>query len=85
MNGGAGGILHDNFAIFDARLVLTSSYNWSTAAEENNDENAEFIRNTSVTRAFQTNFNLMWSTPVNGRTADCFHDTDITASTLRSA
>src|SRR5262249_27301900 len=50
------------FAIFDGRLVLTGSYNWSTAAEEDNDENAVFIRNPSVIQAFQTNFNLIWST-----------------------
>jgi len=30
----------------DGRLVFTGSYNWSTNAEENNDENAVFIRNT---------------------------------------
>jgi len=60
-SGGGGGILHDKFAIFDKRLLLTGSYNWSTNAEEN-DENAVFIRNTSVIEAFQTNFNLMWST-----------------------
>src|SRR5262249_7900570 len=60
-NGGGGGILHDKFAIFDGRLVLTGSYNWSTAAEDDNDENAVFIRNTSVIAAFQTNFNLMLS------------------------
>jgi phosphatidylserine/phosphatidylglycerophosphate/cardiolipin synthase-like enzyme len=61
-NGGGGGILHDKFAIFDGRLVLTGSYNWSTAAEEDNDENAVFICERSVIQAFQTNFNLMWST-----------------------
>ena len=61
-NGGGGGILHDKFAIFDGRVLLTGSYNWSTNAEENNDENAIFIRNSSVLSAFQTNFDAMWST-----------------------
>jgi len=61
-DGGGGGILHDKFAIFDGRLVFTGSYNWSTNAEENNDENAIFIRNTAVIAAFQTTFNSMWST-----------------------
>jgi phosphatidylserine/phosphatidylglycerophosphate/cardiolipin synthase-like enzyme len=61
-NGGGGGILHDKYAIFDGRLLVTGSYNWSTNAEENNDENAVFMRSTSVISAFQTNFNSMWST-----------------------
>jgi hypothetical protein len=60
-NGGGGGILHDKYAIFDGRLLVTGSYNWSTNAEENNDENAVFIRDRAVIAAFQTNFNSMWS------------------------
>ncbi len=59
--GGGGGILHDKYAIFDGRLLLTGSYNWSTSTEDSNDENAVFIRNTSVIAAFQSNFNSMWS------------------------
>lgn|SRR5215510_13555718 len=54
----AAAILHDKFAIFDGRLLFTGSYNWSTNAEENNDENAVFLRNTSVIAAFQTTFNF---------------------------
>ena len=60
--GGGGGILHHKYAIFDGRLLLTGSYNWSTNAEENNDENAVFIRDAGVIAAFQTNFNSMWNT-----------------------
>ncbi|HYR87951.1 MAG TPA: phospholipase D-like domain-containing protein [Terriglobia bacterium] len=47
-NGGGGGILHDKYAIIDGRILVTGSYNWSTNAEEDNDENAVFIRNASV-------------------------------------
>ena len=60
-NGGGGGILHDKYAVFDGRMLVTGSYNWSTNAEENNDENAVFIRDRAVIAAFQTNFNAMWS------------------------
>ena len=48
--------------IFDGRVLLTGSYNWSTNAEENSDENAVFIRNSPVIAAYQSNFNAMWST-----------------------
>jgi hypothetical protein len=61
-NGGSGGILHHKYAIFDGRLLVTGSYNWSTNAEENNDENALFIRDRSVIEAFKKNFDAMWST-----------------------
>lgn len=48
-------------AILDGRILVTGSYNWSLNAEENNDENAVFIRDASVISAFQSNFNAMWS------------------------
>ena len=38
----------------------SSCYNWSANAEDNNDENAVFIRDRQVISAFQTNFNSMW-------------------------
>lgn len=60
-NGGSGGIMHNKFAIFDGRVLLTGSYNWSANAEQNNDENAVFIRDMRVISAFQANFNSMWS------------------------
>jgi phosphatidylserine/phosphatidylglycerophosphate/cardiolipin synthase-like enzyme len=54
------------YATFDSRLLFTGGYNWSTSAEENNDENAVFIRDTSVIAAFQTNFNSMWAARETG-------------------
>ena len=41
--------------------IVTGSYNWSANAEDNNDENAVFIRNSSVIAVFQSNFNTVWS------------------------
>jgi len=42
-------------------MDVTGGYNWSTNAEENNDENAVFVRDKAVIAAFQSNFNSMWS------------------------
>jgi phosphatidylserine/phosphatidylglycerophosphate/cardiolipin synthase-like enzyme len=55
-NGGGGGIMHNKAAIFDRRILLTGSYNWSNAAEQSNDENAIFIRTPSVIAAYQSIF-----------------------------
>ena len=60
--GGSGGLMHNKYAIFDGRVLLTGSYNWSANAEDNSDENAVFIRDRGVIAAFQTNFSSMWST-----------------------
>lgn len=61
-DGGGGGIMHNKVAIFDGRVLFTGSYNWSTAAEENNDENAIFLRNPAVIAAYQSAFNSLWAT-----------------------
>jgi phosphatidylserine/phosphatidylglycerophosphate/cardiolipin synthase-like enzyme len=53
--------MHDKYAIFDGRVLMTGSYNWSANAEQDNDENAVFIRDRSVISSFQQNFNAMWS------------------------
>ena len=34
---------HHKFAIFDGRLLVTGSYNWTDAAESRNLENALFL------------------------------------------
>jgi hypothetical protein len=61
-NGGDGGIMHNKVAIFDGQVLLTGSYNWSTAAELSNDENALFIRTPAVIAAYQSTFNSLWAT-----------------------
>jgi hypothetical protein len=59
-NGSDGGIMHNKYAIFDGRLLVTGSYNWSANAEDDNDENAIFIRDAALISAFQANFNKLW-------------------------
>jgi phosphatidylserine/phosphatidylglycerophosphate/cardiolipin synthase-like enzyme len=54
--------MHDKVAIFDRFLLLTGSYNWSTAAEKENDENAIFIRTPSLVAAYQSTFDDLWLT-----------------------
>ena len=56
------GIMHNKYAIFDGRLLLTGSYNWSEAAETKNFENAIFISDTTTIFSYQSNFNSIWNT-----------------------
>lgn len=37
------GIMHHKFAIFDGRLLVTGSYNWTDSAEAQNFENVLFL------------------------------------------
>jgi phosphatidylserine/phosphatidylglycerophosphate/cardiolipin synthase-like enzyme len=61
IEGTGGGIMHDKYAIFDHRLLLTGSYNWSTAAEDDNDENALFIVDQSLVAAYGSAFEALWT------------------------
>ncbi len=51
-----GSLLHHKFGVIDYQstdaVVITGSYNWSTAAQFTNDENSLFIHNQEIARRF---------------------------------
>ena len=60
---GKNGLMHNKFAIFDGRLLLTGSYNWTETAEYYNYENALFLDNKSLVEEYQKEFELLWTLP----------------------
>ena len=52
--------MHHKFAIFDQRITLTGSYNWTRSAAENNEENILVTHDARITRRFQEEFNQLW-------------------------
>lgn len=59
------GIMHNKFAIFDGKLMVTGSYNWTNNAERFNYENAIFITDSNVIGAYQKEFDKMWKSAPN--------------------
>ena len=55
------GIMHNKFAIFDNKLLVTGSYNWTNNAEHFNYENAIFISDPETIKKYQGDFNNIWS------------------------
>lgn len=51
-------IMHNKFAIFNRRLVITGSYNWTTNASRYNAENCMRLYNPAV--KFQSRFDYIW-------------------------
>ncbi len=51
-------IMHHKFAIFDARRVVSGSYNWTENASRRNTENCNFWN--IKTRKYPTQFEYMW-------------------------
>ena len=60
LQGKGRGIMHNKFAIFDEKEVITGSYNWTNNAESNNYENAIFINDPDVTKAYLAEFDKLW-------------------------
>jgi phosphatidylserine/phosphatidylglycerophosphate/cardiolipin synthase-like enzyme len=54
------GILHDKIAIVDGTIVLTGSFNWTTTAENNNNENLIVIHSVDVAARYESEFQKIW-------------------------
>ncbi len=52
--------MHHKFAIFDGRLLLTGSYNWTRGAAEQNEENFIVSPDRPMIEAFSTQFTRLW-------------------------
>jgi len=54
------GLMHHKFAVIDGRIVVTGSYNWSNAADENNFENVVVVECPEIAAAFLEEFERLW-------------------------
>jgi phosphatidylserine/phosphatidylglycerophosphate/cardiolipin synthase-like enzyme len=52
--------LHDKIIVVDDRIVITGSLNFSTNAEESNDENVIIIDNAEIARLYMQEFQRVW-------------------------
>jgi phosphatidylserine/phosphatidylglycerophosphate/cardiolipin synthase-like enzyme len=55
-------LMHHKFMVIDGYVVVTGSYNWSTAAEDRNDENIVVIFDRDVAQRFVQEFERVWQT-----------------------
>lgn len=53
--------LHDKVIVVDERIVITGSLNFSTNAEESNDENVIIIDNPEIARLYMQEFERVWN------------------------
>lgn len=64
--GGSFGIMHHKYAIFDGKLLMTGSFNWTNAADERNFENAQFTADPALIDGFARNWRWMWGLAPSG-------------------
>lgn len=60
MQDGNPGFLHHKVIVVDERIVITGSMNFSTNAEESNDENVIIIDNADIARLYLQEFDRVW-------------------------
>ena len=53
--------MHHKFAIFDAKLVLTGSYNWTRSAAQKNEENLVVSNDRRLLDSFTGEFEKLWA------------------------
>jgi hypothetical protein len=64
LKGNIGGSMNNTFAIFDGKLIVTGSYNWTEYAEKFNYENALFIDETDVVEKYKEEFASLYDKSV---------------------
>ena len=53
--------MHHKFAVIDASVIITGSFNWSTQAVNHNQENILFFENKYLAEKYLEQFNKLWS------------------------
>lgn len=55
------GLLHDKVAIIDQHIIITGSFNWSQAANQENRENLVVIDSPAWASAYEQHFQQVWN------------------------
>lgn len=58
---GNGSFMHNKVIIVDERYVITGSLNFSTNADESNDENVLIIDNSDIAKLYMQDFERVWA------------------------
>lgn len=66
------GIMHNKYCIIDDEVIITGSYNWTTRADLENDENLLIIRSQEIAKRYKEEFERLWS----GKKIDACQYTD---------
>ncbi|MEI7998724.1 MAG: phospholipase D-like domain-containing protein [Candidatus Omnitrophota bacterium] len=54
------GLMHNKFAIFDGKVLLTGSFNWTVSAEQRNEENLLVLSDETLIREYEKRFEYLW-------------------------
>lgn len=52
--------MHHKYAIFDGKILLNGSFNWTRSATDRNEENITVLEHAALIAKFQKNFEALW-------------------------
>ena len=55
------GHMHHKFAVFDGKIVVSGSYNWTRSAAEDNEENIVVTNEQKIVQSFHEQFGRLWT------------------------
>ncbi|MCX7642000.1 MAG: phospholipase D-like domain-containing protein, partial [Elusimicrobiales bacterium] len=59
------GVMHNKIVIFDKKILMTGSYNFTVAADNNNFENVVFVYDENNVLSYLNYFETMWSKAID--------------------
>lgn len=57
-------LMHNKVMVVDGNVVLTGSFNWSSNAQNYNDENLIVVRSSPVANSYEIEFQMIWDESV---------------------
>ncbi len=63
-----GGLMHHKVMVIDGHVVITGSYNWSSSAEDSNDENCLVLKSRRISELYLAEFDRIWGQTTQGAT-----------------
>ena len=55
------GLMHNKFAVIDAKELLTGSFNWTASADKKNSENLLILSDKELAQKYAKQFKHLWS------------------------
>jgi phosphatidylserine/phosphatidylglycerophosphate/cardiolipin synthase-like enzyme len=56
------GLMHNKFAVIDGKVLITGSFNWTSTAEEKNEENLLIMMDQQTIEKYKERFEYLWNT-----------------------
>ena len=54
------GLMHNKFAVIDNNVLITGSFNWTSTADQKNEENLLIITDKDLIRKYTDRFEYLW-------------------------